>query len=74
MRPTDSLNPLAPNLPSERLVLAIGSAVAAGAYAVWTVDAGGWSLDAAVRAGGVLAAVLVLALVLRAVRRANRPR
>ena len=62
-----------PNLPGEKLVLGLGAAVAAAAYAVWTADAGGWSIEAASRAGGVLGGSLLLALILRAVRRANRP-
>lgn len=60
------------NLPSERLVLALGSAIAAVAYVYWTawaVDRGlGWTSVAAVRAAVPLAATVLLALLLRAVR------
>ncbi len=60
------------NLPSERLVLAFGVAISAAAYAYWTawaLDRGlGWAGPAAARAAVPLAATLLLALLLRAVR------
>jgi hypothetical protein len=60
------------NLPSERLILAFGVGLAAAAYAYWTVDslrAGlGWTGGASLRAGGVLGAMLLLAVILRAIR------
>ncbi len=65
------------NLPTERLVLAFGCAIAAVAYLYWTAEAVrhgvGWSSVASLRAGVVLVGTLLLALVLRAAARANRP-
>ena len=65
------------NLPPERLVLAFGSGIAAAAVLYWAAEAAGlglgWGAVAAPRGAVVLGATLLLALVLRAVRRANRP-
>ena len=66
------------NLPSERLVLALGSAIAAAAYVYWTARAVrlglGWTGAAAVRAAVPLGATVLLALLLRAVRRLHGDR
>lgn len=60
------------NLPSERLVLLFGCAIAAVAYVYWTVQAVrlglGWTSVAGLRAAVPLAATVLLALILRAVR------
>ena len=65
------------NLPPERLVLAFGCGIAAVAYVYWTAQAVqrglGWTSVASLRAGVALLGCLLLALVLRAVRRSNRP-
>ena len=65
------------NLPTDRLVLAFGAGIAAVAYGYWTVETArlglGWSAVPAVRAGVVLVGTVLLALVLRAAARANRP-
>lgn len=65
-------------LPSERLVLAFGLGIAATAYGYWTYqslrDGLGVTSPASRRAGVALGALLLLALVLRAVARVNRPR
>jgi hypothetical protein len=65
------------NLPTERLVLAFGTAIAAAAYVYWTVRSLqlglGWTSVASVRAGVVLAAFVLLALVLRFAAHTNRP-
>jgi hypothetical protein len=65
------------NLPTERLVLTFGCAIAVVAYVYWTaeaIDLGlGWTSIASVRAAVVLAGTLLLALVLRAAARANPP-
>ncbi len=65
------------NLPTERLVLAFGGGIAAAAYLYWTVEAVrlglGWTSIASARAGVVLAATVLLALVLRSATRANQP-
>ena len=75
--PPRPLVPMAANLPPERLVLAFGCGIAAAAYAYWTAEAVryglGWSSIASLRAGGALLGCLLLALVLRAVRRSNSP-
>ena len=64
------------NLPSERLVLAFGTAIAGAAYAYWTVRSVqlglGLTSTASVRAGVVLAAFVLLALVLRFAEHTNR--
>ena len=64
------------NLPSERLVLAFGVAIAGAAYVYWTVQGVrlglGWTSTASVRAAVALGGVLLLALVLRAAKRVNR--
>ena len=63
------------NLPTERLVLAFGVGIAVVAYGYWTVQGlrfgEGWTGVASLRAGVVLGAVLLLALVLRAAKRVN---
>lgn len=60
------------NLPSERLVLALGGGIAAVAYVYWTIEGFrlgvSWTSVAAIRAAVPLAATLLLALLLRAVR------
>lgn len=65
------------NLPTERLVLAFGCGIAGAAYLYWTAEAArlglGLSGIASLRAGVVLAGTVLLALVLRAAARANRP-
>lgn len=65
------------NLPTERLVLGIGCGIAAAAYVYWTAEAvrlgAGWTSAASLRAAVALGAVLLLALVLRVVRRVNQP-
>lgn len=65
------------NLPTERLVLAFGCGIAAVAYVYWTAEAIrlglGWTSIASARAGVVLLGTVLLALVLRAVARANPP-
>ena len=65
------------NLPTERLVLTFGCAIAAVAYVYWTaeaIDLGfGWTSIASARAAVVLAGTLLLVLVLRAAARANPP-
>lgn len=55
-------------LPTERLVLGFGVAIAAATYAYWTWELPQLSALPAARAGFGLAAVLLLALVLRAIR------
>ena len=64
------------NLPTERLVLGFGAAIAAAAYAYWTARAVGlglgWTSTASLRAGVVLAAFVLLALVLRFAAHTNR--
>ena len=64
------------NLPTERLVLAFGTAIAAAAYAYWTARSLrlglGLTSTASVRAGVVLAAFVLLALVLRFAIHTNR--
>lgn len=66
------------NLPSERLVLTFGCAIAAVAYVYWTVRAVrlglGWTSAAALRAAVPLAGTVLLALILRAVRSAHGDR
>ena len=65
------------NLPTERLVLAFGCGIAAAAYLYWTVEALqlglGWTSTASLRAAVVLGGTALLALVLRAAIRTNRP-
>ena len=65
------------NLPTERLVLAFGCGIAAAAYLYWTlqaIDLGlGWTSVASLRAAVVLGATVLLALVLRAAIRTNKP-
>ena len=58
-------------LPTERLVLGFGVAIAAVTYAYWTWELPALSALPAQRAGFALGAVLLLALVLRAVRRVD---
>lgn len=64
------------NLPSERLVLALGVVVAGAAYVYWTVQGvrlgEGWSSAPSGRAAVALGGVLLLALVLRVAARVNR--
>lgn len=55
-------------LPTEQLVLGFGVAIAAATYLYWTWELPSLSSLPAERAGFGLAAVLLLALVLRAVR------
>ena len=63
------------NLPTEKLVLAFGVGIAVLAYGYWTVRSlrlgEGLGGVASLRAGVVLGAILLLALVLRAVKKAN---
>ncbi len=65
------------NLPTERLVLAFGAAIAAAAYLYWTVRSLqlglGWTSTASIRAGVVLVAFVILSLLLRFAARTNRP-
>ena len=65
------------NLPTERLVLVFGCGIAAVAYLYWTIEAIqlglGWTSIASLRAGVVLLGTVLLALLLRAVKRANPP-
>lgn len=65
------------NLPSERLILAFGVGIAAAAYGYWTyrsIQLGlGVTETASIRAGVVLGALLLLALLLRAVAHVNQP-
>ena len=76
MAPVASAPPTSVNLPTERLVLAFGCGIAAAAYVYWTVEAVrlgiGWASVASLRAGVVLGATVLLALVLRAAFRTNR--
>ncbi|MEM1116328.1 MAG: hypothetical protein AAF845_07080 [Bacteroidota bacterium] len=63
------------NLPTERLVLAFGAGIAVLAYGYWTVRelrlGEGLTGIASLRAGVVLGAMILLALVLRAVKAVN---
>ena len=65
------------NLPTERLVLTFGVGIAVAAYGYWTLHSLrlglGVTATASLRAGVVLTAVLLLALVLRVATRVNRP-
>ena len=65
------------SLPSERLVLSFGVAIAACAYAYWAwsgIDRGvPWAATATLRAGMVLGAFLLLAIVLRVATHLSAP-
>lgn len=65
------------NLPTERLVLSFGAAIAVATYAYWTYRSFqlglGITATASIRAGVVLGAFVLLGLVLRFAERTNRP-
>ncbi len=63
------------NLPNERHLLGIGIGIAAIAYSYWTIEALrhglGWGSSASTRAGIALGAMLLVAVVVRLIRRVN---
>lgn len=63
------------NLPNERHLLRFGIGIAAIAYVYWTVEALrlglGWGSEGSMRAGMALGAMLLVAVVVRIIRRVN---